>query len=568
MRFFLLPLAAAAFLLAGVSTAGATVVSQPFTSSGSWTIPADAASIDILVVGAGGGGGGGGPSGPTAIEGGGGGGGEVKVCTGIPVTAGQALAVTVGAGGSAANFNQVGSTGGSSSVSYASSTVCSGNGGQGGNGGQVGPPYYQGGDSGNANSGGSSDNSQAGGGGGGAGGVGAAITFPGGVGKAGSGGPGIAPGSLGSPGLFADVTATLYGGGGGGGRTDSNASLAGDGGTGGGAPGRPKAPGPAGQANTGGGGGGNGGGGGDGGGDGGSGYVVVRYVALSSNTTPPVVSGTNLVGQTVSTTEGTWTESPTSYAYKWQRCDDDQGTGCVDIGGATASTYPTVSADVGKYLRSRVTATNAGGNASAYSSNYLRITPNVALTVSRDGTGSGSVGGSGIDCGSTCSVEVLEGTEVTLTATANAGSQFAGWGGACSGTSTCTVTMDAARSVTATFNLIPAPSNSFTEGAPVSRGSTISTRVRVPGPGQITQRGTRSTRSGAAARALVCKDSRAAGSAGSYTLTCRVNAATRRAQLSGRVRVVLLTTFTPTGGTARTQTRVLTLPARKPSFTG
>src|SRR4030095_5918505 len=41
---------------------------------------------------------------------------------------------------------------------------------------------------------------------------------------------------------------------------------------------------------------------------------------------------------------------------------------------------------------------------------------------------------------------------VTLTATPAAGSTFAGWSGACSGTGSCTVTMSAARSVTATFN--------------------------------------------------------------------------------------------------------------------
>jgi endoglucanase len=41
---------------------------------------------------------------------------------------------------------------------------------------------------------------------------------------------------------------------------------------------------------------------------------------------------------------------------------------------------------------------------------------------------------------------------VTLTASAASGSTFAGWSGACTGTGTCTVSMSAARSVTATFN--------------------------------------------------------------------------------------------------------------------
>jgi beta-lactam-binding protein with PASTA domain len=41
---------------------------------------------------------------------------------------------------------------------------------------------------------------------------------------------------------------------------------------------------------------------------------------------------------------------------------------------------------------------------------------------------------------------------VTLAASPASGSSFTGWTGACSGTGTCTVTMDAAKSVTATFD--------------------------------------------------------------------------------------------------------------------
>jgi len=75
------------------------------------------------------------------------------------------------------------------------------------------------------------------------------------------------------------------------------------------------------------------------------------------------------------------------------------------------------------------------------------------LTVSRAGTGSGSVTSTpaGIVCGDDCSESYDYGTVVTLTATANTGSTFTGWGGACSGTADCVVTMDAAKSVTATF---------------------------------------------------------------------------------------------------------------------
>jgi len=74
------------------------------------------------------------------------------------------------------------------------------------------------------------------------------------------------------------------------------------------------------------------------------------------------------------------------------------------------------------------------------------------LTISLAGTGAGSV-----TCnGGACAPSYNAGTSVTIAATANAGSTFAGFSGGCSGTS-CTVTMGANTAVTATFNLNPPP---------------------------------------------------------------------------------------------------------------
>lgn len=55
-----------------------------------------------------------------------------------------------------------------------------------------------------------------------------------------------------------------------------------------------------------------------------------------------------------------------------------------------------------------------------------------------------------------------------LNAIADAGSSFAGWGGACSGTGTCSVTMDAAKSVTANFNTAPAGGLTITAAKPAN----------------------------------------------------------------------------------------------------
>ena len=57
----------------------------------------------------------------------------------------------------------------------------------------------------------------------------------------------------------------------------------------------------------------------------------------------------------------------------------------------------------------------------------------------------------GIDCGVDCSESYNDKTVITLTAAANPGSTFTGWGGACSGTGSCVITMDGDQVVTANF---------------------------------------------------------------------------------------------------------------------
>ena len=78
------------------------------------------------------------------------------------------------------------------------------------------------------------------------------------------------------------------------------------------------------------------------------------------------------------------------------------------------------------------------------------------LNIAKTGTGGGTVTSSpsGISCGGTCSYSFTSGTQVTLTAAADGTSTFTGWSGSCSGTGTCLVTADAAKSVTANFDLI------------------------------------------------------------------------------------------------------------------
>ena len=77
-----------------------------------------------------------------------------------------------------------------------------------------------------------------------------------------------------------------------------------------------------------------------------------------TNTVPPALSGTARVGQTLTSTTGTWTfdEDYLTYAYAWLRCDAIGGS-CDYITGESGNTYRIVMADLGHTLRSEVTAT-------------------------------------------------------------------------------------------------------------------------------------------------------------------------------------------------------------------
>lgn len=93
-------------------------------------------------------------------------------------------------------------------------------------------------------------------------------------------------------------------------------------------------------------------------------------------------------------------------------------------------------------------------NSDVIAASYTIATPR-NLTISKAGTGTGTITSSpaGISCGSDCSEIYPQGTSVTLSAISDAASIFAGWsGGGCSGTGACIVTLNAATTVTATFN--------------------------------------------------------------------------------------------------------------------
>ncbi|MBJ7459477.1 MAG: thrombospondin type 3 repeat-containing protein [Thermoleophilaceae bacterium] len=106
--------------------------------------------------------------------------------------------------------------------------------------------------------------------------------------------------------------------------------------------------------------------------------TAVQYSAISvavtapppppANTVLPAVSGTLVVSQTLTTTDGSWTPGGVTFTREWLRCDDNASTGsCSVIAGQTGGTYALAAGDLSKYIRSRVTGTNPSGSTSATS---------------------------------------------------------------------------------------------------------------------------------------------------------------------------------------------------------
>jgi hypothetical protein len=97
------------------------------------------------------------------------------------------------------------------------------------------------------------------------------------------------------------------------------------------------------------------------------------------NSVRPSVSGSAVVGQTLTVSRGTWSPTPTSFSYQWQRCSS-AGEDCLNVAGATASAYGVRSADVGHRMRALVTAHTATGRSTATSSNSAIVSDNSTTT--------------------------------------------------------------------------------------------------------------------------------------------------------------------------------------------
>ena len=119
---------------------------------------------------------------------------------------------------------------------------------------------------------------------------------------------------------------------------------------------------------------------------------AIYWLPTAGNTRRPALRGAPAVGKRLESSAGTWNGAPTGFSYQWQRCSRS-GRGCVDIPGATGSTYTLTAADRTKTVRSTVSARNVNGQSpSAASAGKLVAVVPTAVAAPRI-SGQATVGG-------------------------------------------------------------------------------------------------------------------------------------------------------------------------------
>jgi hypothetical protein len=245
----------------------------------------------------------------------------------------------------------------------------------------------------------------------------------------------------------------------------------------------------------------------------------VTELSSAYNTDPTLAPGANLVAH--------WADGRDAIAYK----------------GRAVS----VSAYVGD---------EEGGGPEQWSGDFGRLAVNAVrwlgprnptaadLTVANSNPAGGTVSGSGISCGGTCSVNLALGTAVSLTATPNPGFAFGGFSGACTGAA-CSLTIDGAKTVGASFEAFQLGKKAALNR---KRGS-ATLKVTVGGAGTVSLAGKLAKR-------------KAKTASGPATLKLPVVAkgkAAKSLKKKGKAKVKLTVAFAPSGGTAATLTKTVTL---------
>ena len=129
-------------------------------------------------------------------------------------------------------------------------------------------------------------------------------------------------------------------------------------------------------------------------------WVVTNYTAAPVNTVAPVVTGTAAQNSTLTVSNGTWTNSPTSYGYQWL------ANSVAITSNATANTFVLTAGEVNTTVSCNVTATNLAGGVTAtsnstgtvvgtYTGTYLILAGGGAGGAGPSGSSGGGGGGAG-----------------------------------------------------------------------------------------------------------------------------------------------------------------------------
>jgi hypothetical protein len=123
---------------------------------------------------------------------------------------------------------------------------------------------------------------------------------------------------------------------------------------------------------------------------------TVSALAVSpANTSAPTITGTAQAGSTLTASPGEWSGTqPIAYSYQWRRCDGG-GANCLDLAGATASSYSVIASDVGSTLRVAVTASNTAGPSSASSTYTAPVTASGSVGYRGPSTAGAGIGPTG-----------------------------------------------------------------------------------------------------------------------------------------------------------------------------
>ena len=118
--------------------------------------------------------------------------------------------------------------------------------------------------------------------------------------------------------------------------------------------------------------------------------ATAAVLGSPTNTTAPKFTSDIFVGGLATTDNGVWNISGrTNYIYQWQRCTSQAITTCVNITGATNSSYLVLSSDLNTFLRVSITAVNEVGGATIYSG----FSPQVAATAPPKNTSAPMIAG-------------------------------------------------------------------------------------------------------------------------------------------------------------------------------